>query len=367
MRQVGPHAHAITRRPLLVAGEQRRQRGAVLQLQRVQRLRAAEGHRAYGGIHAVAAVAGHQVVRAQQHPHRAAHREAQVAAGLQFAQGRGQPAARQHARRQELALADEGRHEGRGGAVVQLEAGRPLQQAAGLHHAHAVGEGERFFLVVGDQQRRDAQLPQQLAQVLAQAAAQVGVEAGEGFVEQQQVGPRRERARQGDALLLAAGEFVGVALRQAVEAEQGEGVEAARLTRAAVKAVQAEADVVGHGEVREQRQVLEHEAEAAFFRRQRQRVHAAKAQGAGVGRVQARDGAKQGGLAAAAGPEQAAQFAGGKREPQPGHGRLACVRAGQPVDLEQGPGCRHQFIWLATKSQFTRFQNASTYFGRALR
>jgi hypothetical protein len=46
------------------------------------------------------------------------------------------------------------------------------------------------------------------AQLGAEAAAHARVERGEGLVEQQQVGARRERAGERDALLLAAGELV---------------------------------------------------------------------------------------------------------------------------------------------------------------
>jgi len=219
---------------------------------------------------------------------------------------------------------------------------------------------------VGDQQRGDAQALEHRAQVVAQAPAQVGVEAGEGFVEQQQVGARCQRAGQRDALLLAAGEFVRIAIGQAVEADQRQRLKHARRARAAVQAVQAESDVVGDRKVGEQRQVLEHEAQAALLRRQRQRIAAAQPKLAGIGGVEAGDGAQQGGLAAAAGAQQAAQFPGLQRQPQPAHGRLSRMTAGQPVDREQGRA-RHQAMLPSTKSQFTRLQNASTYFGRAFR
>ena len=79
------------------------------------------------------------------------------------------------------------------------------------HDADLVGDRERVVLVVRDQDRGDVLLLEDLAHFQAQPLAQVDVEVGEGLVEQQQLRPRRERARERDALLLAAGKLVRVA------------------------------------------------------------------------------------------------------------------------------------------------------------
>ena len=49
------------------------------------------------------------------------------------------------------------------------------------------------------------------------------VEAGEGLVEQQQTGPGGDRARNGDALQLSAGQLVGASVMKAREAHHGQG------------------------------------------------------------------------------------------------------------------------------------------------
>ena len=51
-------------------------------------------------------------------------------------------------------------------------------------------------------------------------AAQLRVERGERLVQQHDLGFDRERAGQGDALLLAAGELVGIAAREPAEADE---------------------------------------------------------------------------------------------------------------------------------------------------
>ena len=77
---------------------------------------------------------------------------------------------------------------------------------AAVHHRDAVGHGQRLVLVVRDEDRGGAELAQQAPQLDLHRLAQLAVEGRERLVEQQQLGPDRERARHRDALLLAARE-----------------------------------------------------------------------------------------------------------------------------------------------------------------
>lgn len=115
-----------------------------------------------------------------------------------------------------------------------------------LEHADVVADGEGFFLVVGHQDRAGAACLEDLANLLAEAAAQFHVEVGEGFVEQQQQRFGRQRAGQGYPLLLAAGEFVGVARGEVVELDQLQKL--AHQALALWMLADAEADIVGHAE-----------------------------------------------------------------------------------------------------------------------
>ncbi len=101
-----------------------------------------------------------------------------------------------------------------------------LDDLAQVHHrdrvAH-VGDGGE---IVGDEQIGQPQLRLEVAQEVEDLRADGHVERGHGLVQHDQPGRQRERARDGDALTLAAGELVGEqlggALRQPHQLEQVE-------------------------------------------------------------------------------------------------------------------------------------------------
>ena len=123
---------------------------------------------------------------------------------------------------------------------------------------------------MGDEQRRGAGVLQDRAHLVGQAFAQVDVEVGEGLVQQQQLRRRRQRARQRDALLLPARQLVRRTLRGMAQPDQIEHLLHPRGTFGSRQLMHAEGDVVGHAQVREQRVVLEHHADAARLGRQLQ-------------------------------------------------------------------------------------------------
>ena len=132
-----------------------------------------------------------------------------------------------------------------------------------------IREGEGLGLVVGDVDGRDLEPLVEGLELVAQLDAQLRVEVGERLVEQEEPRLEDDAARDGDALLLAAGhlgrEFGGVALE--VDEPQ-RGVDPLRhLGLADAAELEPEGDVLAHGEVREQRVVLEDHAELALFRR----------------------------------------------------------------------------------------------------
>ena len=107
----------------------------------------------------------------------------------------------------------ENRDERRARPGVDLPRRAFLHDAAALHHRDAVGQRERLGLVVGDEQRGDADARDHLGQLVAHRLAQPRVEVRQRLVEQQQRGPPHQRARQRDALLLAARQPRGRARR----------------------------------------------------------------------------------------------------------------------------------------------------------
>ena len=166
---------------------------------------------------------------------------------------------------QQVCRAEEGGDEAGARARVQVVRRADLEQAALVHHADAVGHREGLVLVVGDEDRGDAELLLDPADRAPQLLADLGVERAEGLVEQQHLGPVRERARDGDALLLAAGELGREALVHALEGDELQQLLAAHQAVGALHAPhpQRELDVVRDAHVAEQGVVLEHEADPA--------------------------------------------------------------------------------------------------------
>ena len=93
-----------------------------------------------------------------------------------------------------------------GRPVIDLVRRADLQQLAVAHHADAVAEHDRLGLVVGDVKRGHAGLLEDDAQIVAQPQPQFGIEVRQRLVEQQQLRPVDDAARQRDALHLAARE-----------------------------------------------------------------------------------------------------------------------------------------------------------------
>ena len=71
-----------------------------------------------------------------------------------------------------------------------------LLDLAMVHHHHAVGHFQRFFLVMRDKNAGDVQFVMQAAQPLAQFLAHLGVQRAEGFIEQQHARFDSQRTRQ---------------------------------------------------------------------------------------------------------------------------------------------------------------------------
>jgi len=217
---------------------------------------------------------------------------------------------------EEVDVAQELQHEGRGRMVVDLVGRALLFDAALVHHHHAVGHFHRLFLVVGDEDAGHVHLVVQPAQPAPQLLAYLGVQRAEGFVEQQHLGLHRQRTRQRDALALAAAQLVRVAPGQPIELHQFQqlrdlgadgGLAGAR--RLGPHA-QAEGDVLEDRHVAEERVVLEHETDVALAHVGAGAVFAVEEHMAAVGHFQPGDDAQQRRLARTRRPEQGHQFAG---------------------------------------------------------
>ncbi|MCY1523230.1 hypothetical protein D9M68_581180 [compost metagenome] len=167
---------------------------------------------------------------------------------------------------------------------------------------------------------------QDVAHFEGQPFARVHVQIGERLVQQQQGGRGRQRARQRDALLLAAGDFVRIAVGGVRQAHQLQHFLDAAGAFGARQLAQPEGHVQRDRQVREQGVVLEHHADPAQFRGHlyggRRNDRAVQQDAAGAHRLETGDGAQHGGLAAAGFSQQAADMPDGQAQGQVLHDGL---------------------------------------------
>ena len=189
-----------------------------------------------------------------------------------------------------------------------------LVDPAAVHDRDQVGRGHGLGLVVGDVDGRVAIFVVQPADFEPHLLAQIGIEIGQRLVEQQRLRLDDQRARQRHALLLSAGEFAGIALRQRFELGRGQNRRELFRDGVAVELAQAQAvdDVFGHRHVRPQRVALEDHRHVALFGRQRARLRGhqpvADMDLAVGGLQETRDQPQRRGLAAAGRAQQADQL-----------------------------------------------------------
>ena len=125
-------------------------------------------------------------------------------------------------------------------------------------HADLVGERGGVLEVVRHEQDGDLEPGEQLVQLGADRRLRVRVERGERLVEQQHLRVARERARERDALALAAGELARARGREVRDPEALEVLVG--------RVPPAYSMFCAHGQVREERVVLEDETRPAGAR-----------------------------------------------------------------------------------------------------
>ena len=93
------------------------------------------------------------------------------------------------------------------GSLVDLGRGSELLDPAGVEDRQAIAHGERLLLVVRDVDERDPDLLLDRLELDLHLLAELEVQGSERLVEEQHAGPVDERARERDALALAAREL----------------------------------------------------------------------------------------------------------------------------------------------------------------
>ena len=114
----------------------------------------------------------------------------------------------QHLGVEDVAGADEVRHEAVLRKAVDLGRLVELLDLALVHHRDPVRQRQRFLLVVGDVDERDADFLLQGDQLELHPLLELGVQRRQGLVEQQQPRARDQRPRHRDTLALAARQLV---------------------------------------------------------------------------------------------------------------------------------------------------------------
>jgi hypothetical protein len=232
---------------------------------------------------------------------------------------------------------EEGRHEGVRWVLVDLPRWPDLAHLPLVHDRDPVPEPHGLGLVVGHVDRGGADPLLELFQLVAGAGAQLRVEVRERLVEEENARLANERARQRDALALAARQLPRLARKQPLDAEQlgRPAGPALALLLGHLLGLEREGAVLEHGLVGVQRVALEHHRHLP--RPRREAVHDVPAdQDLALRRLlEPGDGAQQRGLAAARGTEQHQVLPLGGLDVHPVHGDdVAVVALLEPPQLD---------------------------------
>ncbi len=96
------------------------------------------------------------------------------------------------------------------GARVDLSRRAALHDPPLVHDGDAIGHGQRFFLIVGHVDERDAKLLVEVLDLQLHLAGQLLVEGTEGFIHEEHGVAEHEDPGQGHTLLLAARQLPGI-------------------------------------------------------------------------------------------------------------------------------------------------------------
>ena len=210
----------------------------------------------------------------------------------------------------DVALADEVGNIAVDRLVVNVDRRADLFDVAALHDNNRVGHGQRFFLIVGDKDKRDADFLLDVFQFALHFLAQLEIQCTERLVEQQNFRLVDQRAGDGNTLLLTAGHLRDAALVKAAQTDQTQHAldllldDVFRL----LFEIETESNIVIHVQMRKQRVFLEYRVDLALVRRQTGNILAVKQHLTVIGVEKARNDAQECGFAAAGRAEQRDEF-----------------------------------------------------------
>ena len=175
-----------------------------------------------------------------------------------------------HGGLEEIVLADEIRDEGALGFFVERFGARDLFDPAAPEHRHPIGHHHGFLLVVSDVDDGDPEFLVDAAYLELHLLAQSTIERAQGFVHQHQFRLEHQRSGNGHALLLATGKLARAPVLEPLQLHEAK--RAAHpldaLGGGRSPNLQGKREVSAHGDVGEQRVVLEYHTDVALVRRQ---------------------------------------------------------------------------------------------------
>lgn len=205
-------------------------------------------------------------------------------------------------------LAHKGADQIVGGVLQHLLGGGHLDDFSGGHEDDDVRQLQRLAHVVADEDDGLVQLLLQVLHLVLQGLASQGIESGEGLIHQHDGGRSRQGPQHADALLLAAGELRRILVGRLLHVDQLQHLLDDLIAPGLVVLQQLgdHADVLGHGHVGEQADLLDHIADMPpqFHLVLGVDILPVDADGAGIGLQQAVDHLHGGGLAAAGRADQ---------------------------------------------------------------
>ena len=218
--------------------------------------------------------------------------------------------------------------------------GRPdLLDSAAVEQHHPVRHFEGLVLVMGDEDRGDAEALLELAQLEAHPLAEHGVEIRQRFVEKEHGGLNHERAGESDPLTLPTAELAGQARLHTREPDHVEHpANPPRDPRARRSPhPEPERDIVEDGLVGEQRIVLEHQTHVAVLGIEPCDIPGAEHDAPLVGKQETSHDVQRGGLAAPARSQQREELALAHVDVDGPHAERRAVPLDHTLELEDRP------------------------------
>ena len=152
-----------------------------------------------------------------------------------------------------------------GGRIVDIIGRAALDDLACPHQRDFVGHSHGLFGFMGDQQHRGALFLKKIKRFVADSVPQTVVQPRKRLVHQHDPRFRGQRARQSDALLFAAGQFMRIGIDKMPQPDAVQQAECAAALFGP-RTLQSKGDVLADTQMRKQGKILKHQTDFAPFR-----------------------------------------------------------------------------------------------------